>query len=70
MYGPAGLPAEIVERLNAALNKVLRMPEIRKSLAQDAAEPAGGTPAQLAAYHKADFEKWGKVIRGAGIKGE
>lgn len=70
VYGPAGLPVEIVERLNAALNKVLRMPEIRKSLAQDSAEPAGGTPAQLAEYHKADYEKWGKVIRSAGIKGE
>lgn len=70
VYGPAGLPAEIVDRLNAALNKVLRMPDIKKSLAQDSAEPAGGTPAQLAAYHKADHEKWGKVIRSAGIKGE
>ena len=70
VYGPAGLPADIVERLNATLNKVLRLPDIRKSLAQDAAEPAGGTPAELAAYHKADYEKWGKVIRSAGIKGE
>ena len=70
VYGPAGLPAEIVDRLNIALNKVLRLPEIRKSLAQDSAEPAGGTPAELAAYHKADYEKWGKVIRSAGIKGE
>jgi tripartite-type tricarboxylate transporter receptor subunit TctC len=70
VYGPAGLPAELVERLNAALNRILRMPDIKKSLAQDSAEPAGGTPAQLAAYHKADYEKWGQVIRGAGIKGE
>jgi tripartite-type tricarboxylate transporter receptor subunit TctC len=70
VYGPAALPAEIVDRLNAALNRILRMPDIKKSLAQDSAEPAGGTPAQLAAYHKADYEKWGQVIRSAGIKGE
>ena len=34
----------------------------RKALALDGAEPSGGTPAALAAYHKADYEKWGKVI--------
>jgi tripartite-type tricarboxylate transporter receptor subunit TctC len=70
VYAPAGLPADIVTRLNAELNKILRTAETKKRLAADAAEPAGGTPAALAAYHKADYEKWGRVIRSAGIKGE
>ena len=70
VYGPAGLPADIVTKLNAEINKVLRMPDIKQRFAADAAEPAGGSPADLAAYHKADYEKWGKVIRAAGIKGE
>jgi tripartite-type tricarboxylate transporter receptor subunit TctC len=68
LYGPAGLPAAIVEKLNAAGNKVLATDDIRKALALDGAEPSGGTSAALAAYHKADYEKWGAVITKAGIK--
>jgi tripartite-type tricarboxylate transporter receptor subunit TctC len=70
IYGPLGLPGEITSRLNAELNRILRTAETRKRLAVDGAEPAGGTAAELAAYHKADYEKWGRVIRSAGIKGE
>ena len=69
LYGPANLPAAVVEKLNAAGNKVLVTDDIKKALALDGAEPSGGTPAALAAYHKADYEKWGAVISKAGIKG-
>jgi tripartite-type tricarboxylate transporter receptor subunit TctC len=48
---------------------VLKSAEVRKRLAADGAEAAGGTPAQLASYHKADFEKWAKVVKAAGVKG-
>jgi len=68
LYGPAGLPADIVGKLNAATNKVLATDDIRKSLLVYGAAPSGGTPAELAAYHKADYEKWGKVIANAHIK--
>ena len=70
LYGPAGLPAAIVSRLNAETNKVLKGAEVVRRLAADGAEPAGGTPAALASYHKADFERWGKVVKAAGIKPE
>ena len=68
--GPASLPAPIVSRLNADINRILRTDDMRKRLAADGAEPAGGTPAELAAYISRDFEKWGRVIRSVGIKGE
>jgi len=68
--GPAGLPAPIVNRLNAELNRILRTDDMRKRLAADGAEPAGGTPGELAAYIKSDYEKWGAVIRRVGIKAE
>jgi tripartite-type tricarboxylate transporter receptor subunit TctC len=68
LYGPAGLPATIVDLLNAAANKVLAGDEIRRSLALEGATPAGGPPAALAAYHRADLEQWGKVISRANIK--
>jgi tripartite-type tricarboxylate transporter receptor subunit TctC len=69
-YGPAGLSAEIVARLNREMNAILGTPDTRKRLAVEGAEPAGGTPADLAAHHKSDYERWEKVIRSAGIKGE
>lgn len=69
LYGPAGMQTEIVTRLGRELNAILGAADIRKRLAADGAEPAGGSPADLAAYHKADYERWEKVIRSAGIRG-
>jgi tripartite-type tricarboxylate transporter receptor subunit TctC len=68
--GPVGLPAKIAARLNAELNRALRGDDLKKRLAAEGAEAAGGTPQELAAYIKADYEKWGQVIRRAGIKAE
>jgi tripartite-type tricarboxylate transporter receptor subunit TctC len=70
LYGPAGLPSSSVSRLNTEANKVLKTNEVRKRLLADGAEPAGGTPQELALYHKADYEKWARVIKEAGVKGE
>ena len=70
LYGPAGLPGPIVTRLNSELNKILRTADIKKRFAADGAEPGSGTPNDLAVYLKNDYEKWGKVIRAAGIKAE
>lgn len=69
-YGPAGLPAAVVTRLNAETNKVLKTSDVVKRLAADGADAAGGTPVELASYHKADFERWGKVVKAAAIKPE
>jgi tripartite-type tricarboxylate transporter receptor subunit TctC len=69
-YGPAGTPADVVARLNREMNAILATAETRKRLAAEGAEPAGGSANDLAAYHKADYERWEKVIRAAGIKGE
>jgi tripartite-type tricarboxylate transporter receptor subunit TctC len=70
LYGPAGMAPGIVMRLNRELNSILGTADTRKRLAAEGAEPAGGAPADLAAYHKADYERWEKLIRNAGIKGE
>jgi tripartite-type tricarboxylate transporter receptor subunit TctC len=69
-YGPAGAPAEVIARLNREMNAILATAETRKRLAAEGAEPAGGSANDLAAYHKADYERWEKVIRAAGIKGD
>jgi tripartite-type tricarboxylate transporter receptor subunit TctC len=70
LYGPGNMTAAVVTRLNAEANKILKTPDVVKRLAADGAQPAGRTPQQLAAYHKADYEKWAKVVKTAGIKPE
>ena len=70
LFGPRGLPADIVNRLNAETNKVLKTGEVIKPLAADGAQPGGGSPADQAPYHQADYERWGKVVKAAGVKGE
>jgi len=70
LYGPAGMAAATVTRLNTELNKILRSADIKKRFAADGVEPGSGAPNDLAVYLKNDFEKWGKVIRAAGIKNE
>ena len=69
-YGPVGLPAQLVAKLNADIGRALQNPEVKSRLAADAAEPAGGTPGDLAAYLKADYERWGKVVKASGIRAE
>jgi len=69
-YAPAGTPADIVARLNREMNQILATADTRKRLAAEGAEPAGGSPADLGAYHRADYERWEKVIRAAGIKAD
>lgn len=66
----AGTSRPILERLNREINKTLKVPEVLARFAADGAEAAGGTPQQFAAHIKAEREKWGKVIRQAGIRGE
>jgi tripartite-type tricarboxylate transporter receptor subunit TctC len=70
LYAPARLAAATLARLNHEMNSVLRTEDTKQRLAAEGAEPAGGTPGELAAYHKADYERWEKVIRVAGIKGD
>lgn len=70
VYGPTGLPAAIVARLNESVNKILGSDDIKARLAVEATEPLGGTPSDLAKYLKADYERWGKVVRDAGIRAD
>jgi tripartite-type tricarboxylate transporter receptor subunit TctC len=62
LYGPKGLPADMVARINTAANQSLSDPEVRDKLARLGIEPATSTPAQLASLVAADAAKWKKII--------
>jgi tripartite-type tricarboxylate transporter receptor subunit TctC len=67
---PRNTPAEIVSRLNQAINAALADPKMRKRLEDEGAKVLGGTPAEFRKLIAEETEKWGKVIREAYIKPE
>jgi len=70
LLAPAGTPRAIVERLNAESVRVMGTPETRASLTAMGGTPAPGTPEQTAEFLRAEYARWGKVIREANIKAE
>jgi tripartite-type tricarboxylate transporter receptor subunit TctC len=66
-YGPAGMPKEIVARLNAEIGRILSLPEVKKRMADIAVETAQSSPEELASLTRADADKWGRIIRQLGI---
>lgn len=63
VYGPPGLPAAQVQRLNAALNKVIARPEVKRALEQAGATVLGGTPEAFAAHNRSEVARWGGLVR-------
>ncbi len=70
IVGPKGTPAEVVDRLNREVNAILAEPDKKKRLAELGASLLPCTPADFAKLLADETEKWGKVIRFAGIKAE
>ncbi len=67
---PPKTPAEIVNKLNAAANAAMRDPALLQRFAALSIGPGGGTPAEASAFVKEETQRWGDVIRKAGIKPE
>jgi tripartite-type tricarboxylate transporter receptor subunit TctC len=67
---PGGTPAPIVQRLNAELAKILQMPDIRKSMADQGGDAQGGTVEEFSAFMRNESARWGAVVKQAGIKPE
>jgi tripartite-type tricarboxylate transporter receptor subunit TctC len=68
MYAPKGLPPEASRALTAALNKTLARPEVQEKLLQMGIEPLAKSGEELKAFGIAEKEKWGRLIKGAGLK--
>jgi len=67
---PRGTAPEIIERINHEINAGLKDPAVKARLAGVATTPIFFTPAEFGAYMAAEVEKWGKVVRTAGVRPE
>jgi tripartite-type tricarboxylate transporter receptor subunit TctC len=68
VVGPTGLPRDVVAKLNAAFNKALQDPEVKKKLEAQGAEVMGGTPEKFSALIRDDTVRWGKIVKESGAK--
>jgi tripartite-type tricarboxylate transporter receptor subunit TctC len=70
LAAPAGTPRTAMQRLNAEVNRVVQLQDVRDKLAAQGAEPLNGSVEQTAAYFRSEVDKWAKVVRAAAIKAE
>jgi len=68
LFAPAGTPAAIVTRLNAAVNQALAVPEVDAALKKLGSDPKTGTSLAFAAFIAEEVQRWSKVVRDANIK--
>jgi tripartite-type tricarboxylate transporter receptor subunit TctC len=67
LLAPAGTSKPIVDQLSKAMNEVLTEKELRDTLASQGAVVRGGTPAQFSQFFLAEYQKWGKIVKAAGV---
>ena len=68
IVGPAGMPRDIVARLNEEANKALNAPEVRERIAAIGGTVEGGAPAVLSTLIQSEMPRWSKLVRERGIK--
>lgn len=70
LLAPKGTPPAVINRLNAAVKKVLANPQVRDALQKRAMTPVGSTPEELRTKLRSEIDKWTAVVQAAGIKAE
>ena len=70
LFTPAGVKADVIERMNAEVVKLLNAPDTKARLANVGLDVSTGPPADLAKFMRAESEKWGRVIKAANIRAE
>jgi tripartite-type tricarboxylate transporter receptor subunit TctC len=68
VVGPAGIPRDIVTKLNAEINKILQAPDVRERFQAGGVEPVGGPAEKFGDHLKAEIAKWGKVVKATGAR--
>jgi tripartite-type tricarboxylate transporter receptor subunit TctC len=67
MYAPASVPKDIMQRLNAEVNKAIADPDLRKTLGEQGVEFTGGTPEEADRFVKGEVDRWAKIIKTRGM---
>ena len=70
IVGPPGMRPEVVQKLNAEMNAIFAMDDVKRRFVDQGVEPVGGTPAQFADHIRAEIQKWAKVVKDANIQPE
>ena len=70
VLAPAGTPRDIIGRLNAEIIKVLNAPDVKERFGKQGVEVRTSTPEQFSTFLRSEVDRWGKVIREAGIKAD
>lgn len=70
VYAPKGTPEPIIQRLNADIVKILRMPDVKEKLTGLGMEIVGSSPAELAELMNAEIPRWGELVRKSGARAE
>jgi tripartite-type tricarboxylate transporter receptor subunit TctC len=68
LLGPAGMPRDIVETLYRESVKALAEPSVKKLFVSQAAEIVGSRPEEFSAFLRSEVQRWGAVIKAAGIQ--
>jgi tripartite-type tricarboxylate transporter receptor subunit TctC len=68
VFAPTGTPAEIVNKLNAAVRQVLQDPSVRKTLADQGSTPVGNSPDEFRRILTSEIDKWGKLVKLSGAR--
>lgn len=67
LLAPAGTPRHVIAKLNAESNRVLAMQDVKDKLLAVSIETAGGTPEDFGRFIRAELDKWGPVVKAAGV---
>jgi tripartite-type tricarboxylate transporter receptor subunit TctC len=70
LFTTAGVPAEIVNRLNAEVNRIIRQPGIASKFDEQGMAPAGGTPAEFGAFISRELVRWKDAAKAANVNAE
>ena len=70
LLAPAGSPKSVIEQLSKTMSLVLEEKDLRDTLASQGASVRGGTPAQFSTFFLAEYDKWGKIVKAAGVKAD